>query len=236
MKKEGLAIICLLFISMFAFFISAEGNNPDNNLVMSNQENSENNGQEEKIGTQNQGEDKEIQNEIKSRNILTTEEITKITQTKNRIGNGECPVNCTCEANITRCKLMNQTRNITILAGNSGNVIIQTKDINASTNVSLYNSNGKFYGNFENETREINILPDQVQERIRERLLTQLQNETILLNENGTYQYQAQQRAKLFSIFSLSMNVDAEIDSETGEVITLKKPWWAFLASEDKEE
>ena len=220
---------------MFSFLISAEGNNPENKLVMSNQENSENNGQEEKIETQNQGENKGIQNEIKSRNRLTEREIAEITQTRNRIGSGDCPANCTCEANVTRCRMMNQTRNMTIYAGNSGNMIIQTKGVNVSTNATLYNSNGKFYGTFGNETREMNFLPDQVQERIRERLLTQLQNETISLNENGTYQYQAQQKAKLFSVFSLNMNIEAQVDSETGEVLALKKPWWAFLASEDRE-
>ena len=31
------------------------------------------------------------------------------------------------------------------------------------------------------------------------------------------------------------MNVQTEIDPETGEVIITSKPWWAFLVSEDDE-
>jgi len=32
------------------------------------------------------------------------------------------------------------------------------------------------------------------------------------------------------------MNVEAQVDAETGEIIRVKKPWWAFLASEPAEE
>jgi len=32
------------------------------------------------------------------------------------------------------------------------------------------------------------------------------------------------------------MDVSAQIDAETGEIIRVKKPWWAFLASEPEEE
>ena len=31
------------------------------------------------------------------------------------------------------------------------------------------------------------------------------------------------------------MDVEAQVDAESGEVIQTKKPWWAFLASEPVE-
>jgi hypothetical protein len=32
------------------------------------------------------------------------------------------------------------------------------------------------------------------------------------------------------------MQVSAQVDAENGEVIAVKKPWWAFLASESEEQ
>jgi hypothetical protein len=31
------------------------------------------------------------------------------------------------------------------------------------------------------------------------------------------------------------MDVQAQVDAETGELLKVKKPWWAFLASEPQE-
>ena len=33
----------------------------------------------------------------------------------------------------------------------------------------------------------------------------------------------------------MKMDVEAQVDAETGKVIRTKKPWWAFLASEPAE-
>ena len=41
--------------------------------------------------------------------------------------------------------------------------------------------------------------------------------------------------SKVFGIFKTDMDVEAQIDAETGEVIKSKKPWWAFLATESEE-
>jgi hypothetical protein len=66
-------------------------------------------------------------------------------------------------------------------------------------------------------------------------------NFTIQLKETGkgnetrlAYEVQAERHAKLLGIFSMKMQVKTEVDAENGEV-SVKKPWWAFLASEPKE-
>jgi len=143
----------------------------------------------------------------------------------------ECPEECTCSGSTIKCVLQNG-REMTIFAGKSGNVIIQIEGINMSTNVTLYRGeNGTLHGIFKNnKTKEIKMLPDQVRERIRERLRTELQNENITLNEDGSYNYQAKERARLFFIIPVRVRVAAEINPETGEVIRLRKAWWAFLA------
>ncbi len=171
---------------------------------------------------------------------LTETQIKKIIKKENRINATarvwECPTECTCAGSTIKCQLASG-REMTIIAGNSGNVIVQVKGENMSTNVILYKSNGKLYGVFRNnETKVVRMLPDQVKERIKERIKARLHNENITLNEDGEYEYQAEKTARLFFVFPVRMVVRAEIDAETGEVIKVSKPkWWAFLARDEKE-
>ena len=173
--------------------------------------------------------------------ILTKEQITRIIIARNRlriqVQEGECPDECTCTGSVTKCELENGGRNMTIRAGKSGNLIVQVKEINMSTNVTLYKSEGKIFGVFKNnETREINILPDHVQEKIRERIKSKLQNQTIELDEEGIYRIQGKKKARLFFIFPVRERVRMQIDSETGQVIKVRNPWWGFLAKDIDEE
>ena len=50
----------------------------------------------------------------------------------------------------------------------------------------------------------------------------------------AAYNVEAEKRAKFLGIFNTNMNVAANVDVETGQVISIEKPWWAFLAVESK--
>jgi len=50
------------------------------------------------------------------------------------------------------------------------------------------------------------------------------------------YEVNTQRQSKFLGLFGARMQVQAQVDAETGEVIRVKKPWWAFLASESEEE
>jgi hypothetical protein len=171
---------------------------------------------------------------------LTGEQIKKMMVEKNRLKfenrtGVTCPDNCTCDGRVVKCLLSNGRRELIIYAGENGNMIIQIKGENMTTNVTLYKGeDGKIYRIFgNNETREIKLLPDQVKEKIREKLSRNLENETIKLDENGTYQYEGKNNATLFGIFHIREKINAQLDSQTGQVIQLKKPWWAFLARDE---
>lgn len=95
-------------------------------------------------------------------------------------------------------------------------------------------SNGRF--------AEVKILPDRASETAQERLRAKCEerNCTFELKEVGTgnqtrlaYEMSAEKEARLFLLFKNKMEVKAQVDAETGEIISVKKPWWAFLASED---
>ncbi len=96
------------------------------------------------------------------------------------------------------------------------------------TNKSLQLSNGR--------NAEIKIMPDAASERAIERL-GEL-NFTIELKEVGqgenvkaVYELKGEKQGKFLGIIKIKARVIAQIDAETGEIIRIKKPWWAFLAS-----
>jgi len=93
---------------------------------------------------------------------------------------------------------------------------------------------------------EIKIMPDTASEtalqRLRLKVCSEENNCTIQLKEVGkgnetqaAYEIQAQRHAKLLGMFRLKMQTKAQISAETGELIRVKKPWWAFLATEPEE-
>jgi hypothetical protein len=171
---------------------------------------------------------------------LTESQIKNIVQTRNRIKfenkvGIQCPASCICTGSTMKCTLLNG-REMTIYAGNSGNIIVQVKGENMTTNVTLYKSqDGKVYGVFKNnETKRIRMLPNQVKERIREKLEKHFENENITLDENGIYGYKGDKKARLFAFIPVTIMVRAEIDPETGNIIKISKnPWWAFLAKDE---
>ncbi|GEM_PF-221940 len=103
----------------------------------------------------------------------------------------------------------------------------------------------KFYANLSNgRNAEIKIMPDTASQTALQRL--KLRNCTedcsIELREanlgdqvRAVYEVQAQRNSKVFGIFSARMQVQAQVDAETGEIIRVNKPWWAFLAVETEE-
>ena len=95
------------------------------------------------------------------------------------------------------------------------------------------------------ETVVIDILPDAALEIARQRLRFKkrfrnmnMSDISINLEEiehknipRVVYNIQTNQHGRFLGIFKLVMNVEAQIDPETGEVIDAKRPWWAFLVA-----
>jgi hypothetical protein len=220
-------LIALLIFGIFLIgFTSAAitGASVDNGSKDKGNDNSSQNGQDE-IQNQNKGglSQAQIKNVIQERNRLRTNA-------------SSCPNNCTCQGSTTRCQL-NGNREMTIQAGNSGNTIIQVKGEQAQTQVQLYKSNGKLYGNFKGNITKRILDPEQIKERIQERL--QLQNcscENMTLNEDGTYQIQTQKEARLFGLFKVREKIRFEYDAGNGELVKEQNSWWGFLAKDIKEE
>ncbi|MBD3252500.1 hypothetical protein GF386_02110 [Candidatus Pacearchaeota archaeon] len=115
---------------------------------------------------------------------------------------------------------------------------IESETENGKTKLKAKLSNGR--------NAEIKIMPDTASEKALERLRLKVCNEnnncSIELKEVGkqddtkpAYEIQAERHSRILGIFRAKMQVRAQIDAENGEVIKVKKPWWAFLAAEPEE-
>lgn len=86
---------------------------------------------------------------------------------------------------------------------------------------------------------EIKVMPDRASEVALARLrINQCENCSIELKEVGqgnsskfVYQIQTKKRAKFLGLFDSKMNVGADVDADTAEVLKTRKSWWGFMAS-----
>ena len=133
-----------------------------------------------------------------------------------------------------KCELEDGTREMTVYT-KSGNIIFQVKGINASTEVTLYHHNKTVYAELPNGTiKEIKIMPDQVQEKIKEKTKSKLEKFNITINEDGVYEVHMQKKSRLFFLFLVREKIKAEVDTENGEIVKLRNSWWGFLAKDIK--
>jgi hypothetical protein len=91
-------------------------------------------------------------------------------------------------------------------------------------------------GNF----TDIKIMPDQASEIALERL--KALNFSIQLRERlhnnipqVVYNIDANKSGRFLGVFKIIMKTNAQVDPETGEVLSVNAPWWAFLASQQDE-
>ena len=171
---------------------------------------------------QNQGEETQIQNQI---------------QTQSRVQSGSYTTE-----NGKQVQVQEQANNKVQLK--SGTASAQTsmqmtqEQTQAGTKLQVKLSNGK--------NAEVKVMPDtaseKAMEQLRIRVCSEENNCQIELKEVGqgeqvkaAYEVQVQKQAKVLGLFKAKMQVQAQVDAENGEVIQLKKPWWAFLASEPEQ-
>ncbi|MEK6874091.1 MAG: hypothetical protein AABW91_04550 [Nanoarchaeota archaeon] len=50
-------------------------------------------------------------------------------------------------------------------------------------------------------------------------------------NAKAVYELTAEKQGKFLGLFKIKGNVAIQVDAETGEIVKVKKPWWAFLST-----
>lgn len=78
-------------------------------------------------------------------------------------------------------------------------------------------------------TERVKLTPEQALSRATE--ITAVQKIELKEETNGPiYVIDGQKLTKILFIIQVSMEVQAKVNAETGEVISTNKPWWSFLA------
>jgi hypothetical protein len=114
---------------------------------------------------------------------------------------------------------------IFVKEGSQESTLESKKEIKTSGSVSV--KEGKTYLN----DKEVKIMPDTASEKA---IQTQQINKeiTVELKDTGKpiYEVSGKKQVKLFGLFKKEMLIKSEIDGNTGEVISVKKPWWNFFS------
>jgi hypothetical protein len=168
---------------------------------------------------QNQGEETQLQNEVK---------------TQNKIQSGEYP-----SENGKQMKVQEEANNqinLTVGTATATTKMQMTQEqTSEGTKLKVKLSNGM--------DSEVKIMPDTASEKALEQLKMNVCSEengcSVELKEVGqgtelkaAYEMQAKKDAKFLGLFNTQMQVKTQVDAENGEVIKTQKPWWSFLASE----
>ena len=168
--------------------------------------------------------------------IIKDERHEKIREFREKIKKNEGKVDISGK-NITIKELNEEQK--TILAGkiNAKTGLNLTSDDIGNGNVGsvlrTYLSNGR--------NAEVKVMPDRASATALKRLRAKCsdRNCTVELKEVNidgrtrlVYEIQTDKDSNVFLLFKNKMIVKAQVDAETGEIISAKKPWWAFIAKE----
>lgn len=223
MKEKIFSIFIFLFVISLTFALAAQGEgigNNENTQEIESMKNLDSGIQD----NQNLGEEDLLKNQEKVQMKIQDGELlgengqmVKVqTQSNNQIkleSNG-------IKANCNNCEMMQEQ-------GQDG------------TKLSVKMSNG--------QNSEIKVMPDTASQKALERLRLKVCSEedgcSIQLKEVGegqdatmAYELKTQRKSKFLGIFNSNMDVEAQVDAETGEIIKVNKPWWSFLATEPTQE
>ncbi len=180
--------------------------------------------------------DGEVRIEFKERFEAREDRMRKILEFKERLRkhNGKIDVE---GRNITIKELTDEQK--AIIAGRINaktGLNLTAEDIDNKTLLRAYLSNGRF--------AYVKVMPDRASiialQRLRAKCVQH--NCTVELKEVGNgnksrlaYVIETEKNSTFLFFLKNKMIVKAEVDAETGEIISIKKPWWAIMAKEKNE-
>ncbi len=120
-------------------------------------------------------------------------------------------------------------REVTVEGNANGENIIQVEEESVKTFLDVVEESEKIYIKTSEGNKEIDILP-------REAIATATKIENVeevrIIEEKGeaVYLIIGTKKARLFFIVPILAEVEQKVNVENGNLVSTKKPWWAFLA------
>jgi uncharacterized membrane protein YkoI len=75
----------------------------------------------------------------------------------------------------------------------------------------------------------INILPEEASSKATE-IETVKEMELKQEDEKPIYLIKGEKFSRILAIFPVKLKIETKVSAETGEVLSVEKPWWSFLA------
>ena len=151
----------------------------------------------------------------------------------------QCPAGCTCSGDTTTCP-MEGTKPIEVkISSESGTKTVsieksldglsfKSEKATAITTETLVIEENKLSLKTSTGNKEIKILPEEASSKataVTEVNMIELKEES----QQPIYSVNGTKQAKLFFIIPVSMQIETKVNAESGNVISVKKPWWSFL-------
>ncbi|MEA3329167.1 MAG: FG-GAP-like repeat-containing protein [Nanoarchaeota archaeon] len=153
-----------------------------------------------------------------------------------------CPPGCICNQETTTCPTEQQPvgteiiaedetsySNVEISQASSGTISIKIEELEVATLEKVSVIESKMYMEISGENKQIKILPEKAVSNSKIEIVENI--ELIAKQEKAVYSISGTSSGKLVLVIPVTAEIKSEVDAETGEVISVTKPWWSFLAS-----
>lgn len=151
-----------------------------------------------------------------------------------------CLSGCTCSGDTVTCPAEGAKPIETRISSESGNKTVsiekspnglsfESNNVKAITSKALVVTDEKLSLKTSAGDKEIKILPAEAS--LKATAVTKVN--AIELKEESQqpiYAISGTKQVKLFSLISISMPIETKVSAESGNVISVKKPWWSFFA------
>ena len=130
-----------------------------------------------------------------------------------------------------KVETINGTEELSIKKGISGQLSLRSKKATAVTNENLIAQENKLFIDTIEGKQEIKILPNSASEIAIESVIQTVKE--IELKEDAAkpvYSVKGTKQARILFIFPVTLEIETKIDAKKGNIISVKKPWWSFLA------
>jgi hypothetical protein len=81
-------------------------------------------------------------------------------------------------------------------------------------------------------TKEISVMPAQAVQKVRATNQSFRSMELLMEQGRAVYKVQEQRAARLLGFIPVNLSVQSTVDATDGELISVVRPWWGFLAIE----
>jgi len=157
-----------------------------------------------------------------------------------------CPVGCICTANTIKCPVteenliesvkekietVDEAKEVVIEKTTQNELSIKSENVVATTKEKLVIEDNKLFLESAKVGKQIKILPNVASEAAIESVIQTVKK--IELKEEAAkpvYSVKGTKQARILFIFPVTLEIETKVSAENGEIISVKKPWWSFLA------